>query len=348
MNMIIRFIVGENMSSKVLIIAEAGVNHNGDMNLAEELIDVAASSGADIVKFQSFKSINIVTADAPKAIYQKVLTNENESQIEMLKKLEIGEKDYARLIDRCNKNKIKFLSTPFDVESLKFLLSLNIDLIKIPSGEITNYPLLREIGKSNKDVIMSTGMTTIDDIKSALDVLSSFRTSDIAKVSLLHCTTEYPAPFSDINLYAIRTLAQEFQLPVGYSDHSEGIEVPIAAVALGARIIEKHFTLDKTLPGPDHKASLNPDELKKMINAIRNIEISLGDGKKNIMNSERKNMLIARKSIVASKDISQGEKFSEDNITSKRPGIGISPMRWNEVLSLKAKRNFRKDELIEL
>jgi N-acetylneuraminate synthase len=317
---------------KVLIIAEAGVNHNGDIELAKKLINVAAEAGADYVKFQTFKAEKLASKLAVKADYQIKNTNENAtSQVDMLRKLELKEEVYPALIEHCNSNKIKFLSSPFDEESVDFLANLGIALFKIPSGEITNYPYLNKIGKLNKEVILSTGMCEMNDIKAALDLLISSGTSK-EKISVLHCNTEYPTPINDVNLNAMLTIEKEFGINIGYSDHTVGIEVPIAAVALGATIIEKHFTLDKTMSGPDHKASLEPKELKAMVDAIRNIEQALGNGIKKPSASEQKNMVIARKSIHFSKKINAGEILQISDLSMKRPGNGISPMKINQVL----------------
>lgn len=327
---------------KVIIIAEAGVNHNGSLERAKELIVEASRAGADYIKFQTFKAETLVSKDAQKAEYQVKNTGDNSSQFDMLKKLELSEEDHFELIDYCNQNNIKFMSSPFDVISIQFLNKLNLDFFKIPSGEITNYPFLKEIAKYDKPIILSTGMSTIQEIEDALNVLSG------KEVYVLHCNTEYPTPMSDVNLRAMNTIGEKFNVEIGYSDHTIGIEVPIAAVALGARVIEKHFTLDKNLPGPDHKASLEPHELTEMIKSIRNIEVALGSVEKKPSLSELKNKDIARKSIVASADIAEGEVFTEDNITTMRPGSGISPMKWNDVISKTAKRSFRKYEVIEL
>lgn len=331
--------------SKVFIIAEAGVNHNGDIEIAKKLVDEAVLAGADAVKFQTFKAENLVCRNAEKAAYQKETTDIGESQFEMLKKLELTPDMHEQLICYCRQKKIEFLSTPFDIDSLYYLIRCGLDIIKIPSGEITNYPLLREVGKTGKKVILSSGMSTLDEVKDAVKVLTD---NGSVEVTVLHCNTEYPTPFVDVNLNAMLTLKSELGVCVGYSDHTQGIEVPIAAVALGASVIEKHFTLDKNMEGPDHKASLEPDELCAMIRAIRNIELALGDGEKKPSGSERKNIDIARKSIVAKCDIKADEIFTENNLTTKRPGSGISPMRWNEIMDQKAKRDFRMDELIEI
>ena len=332
-------------TSKVFIIAEAGVNHNGSLDLSYQLIDVAKSAGADAVKFQTFKAENVVSRLADKAEYQKKTTGTDKSQLEMIKKLELSFDDFIKLKKYCDKKEIMFLSTPFDHQSIDFLNELGLDTFKIPSGEIINLPYLRKIGSLNKKLIMSTGMANLGEVESAIDILVKSGTKR-ANITILHCTTNYPCPYEEVNLKAMLTLKEAFKVPVGYSDHTLGIEVPIAAVALGAKIIEKHFTLDKKLPGPDHKASLEPAELKKMIKAIRNIEIALGDGIKKPNISEIEIMKVVRKSIVASKSIKKGEMFTKTNITVKRPGIGISPMRWDEVIGERANRDFKDDELI--
>ena len=331
----------------VLIIAEAGVNHNGDLDNAIKLIEVAARAGADIVKFQTFSAKKLATKYAHKAEYQKRSTNAAEDQLKMLEKLELKLPYYKILIDHCRKNKIQFLSTAFDLDSLYFLSSLHLPLFKIPSGEITNYPYLRKIAGFKKRVILSTGMSTIGEIDDAIRVLMQFGLQR-KYITLLHCNTEYPTPYRDVNLSAMLTMKQTFGVDVGYSDHTTGIEIPIAAVALGATVIEKHFTLDKNMEGPDHKASLEPIELAAMVRSIRNIELSIGDGIKQPTSSELKNKEIARKSIVANRIIRKNEIFTEKNITAKRPGNGISPMQWNNILGKKASRNFNEDELIEL
>jgi N,N'-diacetyllegionaminate synthase len=328
-----------------LIIAEAGVNHNGDISLAKKMIEVAASAGADIVKFQTFKSESLVTKSATKAEYQKQTTGSTGSQLDMLKKLELNPSQHIELIDACAEHNIQFLSTPFDMESVDYLESLNLKRWKIPSSEITNLPYLIKIAKTGKPVILSSGMSTMEEIRTAIDTLKSNGTGEIA---LLHCNSEYPTPFKDANLRAILTLKDAFNVPVGYSDHTPGIEAAIAAVALGAIIVEKHFTLDKKMEGPDHPASLEPHELNEMVRAIRNIEEALGTGEKTPSLSEKKNIAIARKSIVAKRNIQKGEILTEDNITTKRPGTGISPMRWFEVLGNNTIRDFKEDEFIEL
>ncbi len=335
------------MMDKVFIIAEAGVNHNGSLELAMRLADAAAEAGADVVKFQTFKAANIVTKDASKADYQKETTGEGSSQYEMLRKLELSPSDHETLIEHCRRIGIRFWSTAFDLESVDFLHSLGLGLWKIPSGEITNYPYLRKIAGFNEQVIMSTGMSTEEDIRNALDALAR-NGQDLDKVILMHCNTQYPTPMEDVNLRAIDTMRTKFGLPVGYSDHTQGIEVPVAAVARGAVAIEKHFTLDRNMEGPDHKASLSPSELKEMVTAVRNIEKALGSGEKRVSKSEAGNMAVARKSIVAARPIAKGETFTEKNLAVKRPGSGISPMRWEEIIGKKAIRDFKEDELIEI
>lgn len=330
----------------VLIIAEAGVNHNGSMELAKRLIDAAADAGVDYVKFQTFKAANLVTKEAKQAEYQQ-RNAQDDSQYAMLKKLELSQEQHYELIDYCKQKGVRFWSTAFDMDSVDFLHELKLGLWKIPSGEITNYPYLKKIAQFGEPVILSTGMSTNEDIDAAIKALCD-NGMKREQITLLHCNTEYPTPMLDVNLRAMQQMKEHFGVKVGYSDHTPGIEVPIAAVALGAEVIEKHFTLDKTLPGPDHKASLEPQELKAMVSAIRNIEQALGDSEKHVSDSERKNMPIARKSIVAARDIKQGELLTEENLTTKRPGNGISPMRWNEVIGTKAVRDFKIDELIEL
>lgn len=328
----------------VYIIAEAGVNHNGNFEVACKLVDAAKDAGVDCIKFQTFKSKNLVSHNAQKAEYQKDTTGGG-SQAEMLKKLELNYDEFLALKDYCDKVGICFLSTPFDFESIDFLNSINIQFWKIPSGEITNYPYLVALATTGKPVVMSTGMCEMAEIIAAIDVLRNNGTKDI---KLLHCNTEYPTPFEDVNLRAMQTMRDSLGLDVGYSDHTKGIEVPVAAVALGATVIEKHFTLDRNMEGPDHKASLEPDELKAMVSSIRHIEQALGNGDKIPSPSEKKNIAVVRKSIVAKTDIKEGDIFSENNVTVKRPGTGISPMRWLEVIGTKAVRDFEEDELIEL
>jgi N,N'-diacetyllegionaminate synthase len=331
---------------KMLIIAEAGVNHNGNLELAMQLIDAAASAGADIVKFQTFSAKKLVTQNATKAAYQKRGTGESETQQEMLKGLELSRDDHQLLIKHCQNRSITFLSTGFDISSIDLLIELGINCIKIPSGEITNLPYLRHIGGLGKPVILSTGMANLSEIEGAIAVLETAG-SLREKITVLHCNTEYPTPMEDVNLRAMQSIHQAFGVQVGYSDHTAGIEVPIAAVALGATVIEKHFTLDRTLPGPDHKASLEPDELAAMVKAIRNIELALGDGIKRPSPSETPNKNIARKSLVAAKAIRAGESFSESNLAVKRPGSGVSPMRWDEYIGRIATRDYAVDELID-
>ena len=335
--------------SRVLVIAEAGVNHNGSIENAFRLIDAAVDAGVDYVKFQTFKSENLVAKSAKKADYQIQNTgNSIDSQYEMLKKLELSQDDHELLIDYCKQQNIQFFSTAFDLESLAYLKEIGLDLVKVPSGEITNLPYLRKAAQLFKKVILSTGMCTMEDIEAAINVFLAEGISE-DEITILHCNTEYPTPMNDVNLKAMLSIQQEFGTDVGYSDHTLGIEVPVAAVALGASVIEKHFTLDKTMEGPDHAASLEPDELKQMVKAIRNIEqVISGDGIKKPSDSEMKNIEIARKSIVASKPISIGEVFTEDNITIKRPGTGISPMKWDEVVGKVASRDYLTDDLIQL
>lgn len=333
---------------RTLIIAEAGVNHNGDIAKAKALIDKGAEAGVDYVKFQTFKASNLVTKQAKRAAYQDKNTQDNDSQYEMLKKLELSQAVHQELIDYCTKKGVQFLSTGFDFESLEFLAGLGITIAKIPSGEITNLLYLRKVATLFPEVILSTGMATITEIKDAIKVFTDNGVSK-DKIIVLHCNTEYPTPMEDVNLKAMLHIQRELGVPVGYSDHTLGIEVPIAAVALGATVIEKHFTLDKNLPGPDHKASLEPEELKAMVMAIRNIEKAIGgSGLKEVSKSEAKNKAIARKSIVATKTIKKGDLFSAENLTVKRPGTGISPMQWDEVIGKIAKKDFEEDDLIEL
>jgi len=328
----------------VCIIAEAGVNHNGSYEIACELVDAAKNAGADYIKFQTFKSKNLVSDTAQKADYQKNTTGDG-TQADMLKRLELSYDEFFLLKEYCDKVGICFLSTPFDIDSIHFLNSLNMPFWKVPSGEVTNYPYLVEIAKTNKPVVMSTGMCNISEIDEAIKVLES---NGVREIRLLHCNTEYPTPYEDVNLRAMETLRNKFGLEVGCSDHTNGIEVPVAAAALGASIIEKHFTLSRDMEGPDHKASLEPHELAEMVSCIRHIEIAMGTGEKTPSSSEKKNITIARKSIVAAKKIIEGEILTEENITVKRPGTGICPMRWNEVLGTKAIRDFNEDEQIEI
>lgn len=333
---------------KTLIIAEAGVNHNGDAALARRLIEAAAASGADLVKFQTFSAERLVTANAAKAPYQVAAAGPGEeSQRSMLKRLELSPQLHASLIEHCRSCGIRFFSTAFDLQGVDLLVELGADLFKVPSGEITNLPYLRHIGSHGKPVILSTGMASLGEIEAALGVLEQAGTPR-NRITVLHCTTEYPAPMAEVNLRAMQTIQRAFDVAVGYSDHTVGIEVAVAAVALGAAVIEKHFTLDRNLPGPDHKASLEPAELRAMIAAIRNIEQALGSGIKSLTPSEAKNIDVARKSLVAARPIRTGETFTADNLTTKRPGIGVSPMRWDEVIGRRAQRDFGADELIEL
>jgi len=333
------------MDHHVLIIAEAGVNHNGDLALARRLIEVAAEAGADLVKFQTFNADRLVTPSARKADYQTRNSGGGETQHQMLRRLELTPAQHHELIAHCQTRGIGFFSTGFDIESVDFLVGLGLDKFKIPSGEITNLPYLRHIGRHGKEIILSTGMATLGDIEAAIEALEQAGTPR-SRLTVLHCTTEYPTPMNEVNLRAMQSIAQAFGVRVGYSDHTPGIEVAIAAVALGATIIEKHFTLDRNLPGPDHKASLEPAELKAMVAAIRNIEVALGDGVKRLTPSEAKNKPIARKSLVASRAIREGEIFCAENITTKRPGTGISPMRWDEVMGQVAQRNYKADDPI--
>ena len=335
------------MKDRVYIIAEACSNHNGNLDIAKRMVDVAVEAGADAVKFQAFKSEKLVSKYAPKAEYQKESTGSKESQFEMLKKLELNEDAHKELMKYCKKKKITYLCTPFDLESIDLLNRLDLKVFKIPSGEITNLPYLRKIGDLRKNIIMSTGMANLKEIGDALNILIKYGTSK-KNITILHCNTEYPTSFEDVNLLAMLTIKKAFKVDVGYSDHTLGIEIPIAAAALGAKVIEKHFTLDKNMAGPDHRASLEPDGLRAMVKGIRDIEKALGSGIKRPSLSELKNTPIARKSIVASRGIKKGEMFSEENITAKRPGFGISPMKWDKVISKKAKRDFKEDELIEL
>ena len=331
--------------NKVFVIAEAGVNHNGSVELAKKLIDVASESGADAVKFQTFKAEKLVSKNAQKADYQKQTTDTKESQFDMIKKLELDMDTHKELMAYCKTKNILFLSTPFDHDSIELLNDLGLEILKIPSGEITNLPYLRHIGKLNKKVILSTGMADIGEIEDALDVLMSAGTNK-ENITVLHANTMYPTPMEDVNLKAMVTIGNTFDIAFGYSDHTLGIEVDIAAVAMGAVCIEKHFTLDKTMEGPDHKASLEPDELKAMVKAIRNIELALGSSIKKPSKSETPNIQIARKSIIAKSNIKKGEIFTENNLTIKRPGMGINPMRWDEVLGTIALKDYHEDELI--
>ena len=332
----------------VLIIAEAGVNHNGSMKIAKQLVDAAVEASVDIIKFQTFKAEKLVSKTAKQAEYQKNnIGDGNDSQYEMLKKLELSEENHEELIAYCREKGIRFWSTAFDFESMDYLYSLGLGLWKIPSGEITNYPFIRKIASYGEDVIMSTGMCEKKDIQNAMDVLLRYGVRK-EQITLLHCNTQYPTPFQDVNLNAMASIMHEFDIQVGYSDHTLGIEVPIAAVALGAKVIEKHFTIDRNLPGPDHKASLEPHELKSMVSAIRHIEQALGNGIKRVSDSEKANIPVARKSIVAACPIKKGELLTEENLTVKRPGTGLSPMLWNEVVGTIAIKDYEEEDLIQL
>jgi len=330
-----------------LIIAEVGVNHNGDIELAKKLIKAAADAGADLVKFQTFNAEMLVTHTAPKAEYQMRTTDGAQSQLTMLRQLELDAEMHNSLIAHSSSHNIGFFSTGFDIESLDYLASLGAKRFKIPSGEITNLPYLRHVGAFGKPLILSTGMATLGEIEAALDVLEVAGTPR-SQIIVLHCNTEYPTPMQDVNLRAMCSIRDAFDVAVGYSDHTLGIEVPIAAVAMGATVIEKHLTLDRNLPGPDHKSSLEPEEFAAMVRAIRNIEQAIGDGIKRPSASEAKNMSIARKSLVASKPILAGEQYTPENVTAKRPSTGISPMRWDEVIGRLAPRDFAVDESITL
>lgn len=332
---------------RTLVIAEAGVNHNGDIQIAKQLIAAAKDAGADLVKFQTFKASNLVTKSASKASYQIETTGQDESQYTMIQKLELSKTDHEELINECKKQGIGFFSTAFDPESFDMLVEMGLNQVKIPSGELTNLPLIRHITKHGLPVMLSTGMATLGEVEATIEAIEQAGTPR-SQITVLHCTTEYPAPMVDVNLKAMVNMGNALGVSFGYSDHTPGIEIPIAAVALGAKVIEKHFTLDRNLPGPDHQASLEPDELKAMISAIRNVELALGDGIKRPSASELKNKPIARKSLVALRPIQAGEKFDLTNIGTKRPGTGISPMRWDAVIGSVAKRNFAPDELIEL
>ena len=336
-----------NTCEKTLIIAEAGVNHNGSLELAYKLIDAASEADADVVKFQTFKADNLVTQSAAKSEYQLGTTDSKETQFEMIKKLELTHEMHLQLISRCKEKGIRFSSTGFDTSSVDLLIELGVDFLKIPSGEITNLPYLRHVGSKELPIILSTGMCTILEVKNALEILemAGAKKSDI---TVLHCNTQYPTPMEDVNLRAMFSIEKELGVSVGYSDHTLGIEVPIATVAMGATVIEKHFTLDRTMEGPDHSASLEPYELKQMVYFIRNIEKAMGDGQKQPSKSEEANIGVVRKSIVATKYIKAREKFTEENLAVKRPGTGISPMRWDELLGLEASKDFQADELISI
>jgi len=330
----------------VMVIAEAGVNHNGDPELAMHMVDQAAEAGADAVKFQTFRAESVVSADAPKAAYQESSAAGEESQLQLLQRLELDEATHRRLIARCADKGILFLSTAFDAASLNMLHGLGMSTFKIPSGEITNLPHLRHVGSLGGKVILSTGVSELEEVQAALEVLVDAGTAR-ERITVLHANTEYPTPYQDVNLRAMVTLARELDVAVGYSDHTLGIEVPIAAVAMGATVIEKHFTLDRKLPGPDHAASLEPGELKAMVDGIRHIECALGDGRKRVSPSEAKNRGVVRRSIVAARDIAKGERFTEENLTAKRPGDGLSPMLWDQIIGTTARRAYRRDERID-
>lgn len=332
---------------KIFIIAEAGVNHNGSLTIAKKLVDQAVAAGADAIKFQTFKTENVISINAPKADYQKKHTFKDETQFDMVKKLELDKNAHIELIEYCKDKGILFLSTPFDLESIDLLNMLNLKIFKIPSGEITNLPYLRKIASLHKKIILSTGMANLKEINDALSILIKNGTKK-ENITVLHCNTEYPTPVEDANLLAMLTIKNRFGVKVGYSDHTLGIEVAIAAAALGATVIEKHFTLDRKMAGPDHEASLEPAELKQMIGLIRNIEKALGSSIKKPSKSETKNINVARKSIVAAKQISKGEFFTESNIIAKRPGNGISPMKWDKIIGRRAVKNFKSDELIRI
>jgi N,N'-diacetyllegionaminate synthase len=333
------------MSTPVTIIAEAGVNHNGDLDTARKMIEVAASSGADYIKFQTFKTEKLVTASARKASYQEIQTGTEGSQFSMLKKLELNEQDHIGLMEHSRKFGIRMISTPFDEESAEMLNRLNVELFKVGSGDLTNILLLRQLAKYNKPLILSTGMADLPEIRQALEIVTAAGLPK-SRITLLHANTDYPTPYTDVNLLAMQTMASEFGVRVGYSDHTDGIEVAIAAVALGALVIEKHFTLDRNMEGPDHKASLEPAELHALVRSIRNIELALGSSKKEPSAGEKKNMAAARKSIVAACPIYKGEQFTPENLTVKRPGTGICPLRWDKIIGTFALRDYRTDELI--
>ena len=328
------------------VIAEAGVNHNGDLHLAKKLVDAAVDAGADVVKFQTFQASQLATQYAQQAVYQKKSLDKSESQLQMLKRFELQPQDYSVLTDYCQQRNIEFLSTAFDIESIDLITSLKLKRLKVPSGEITNLPYLRHIASKGKPVILSSGMSNLSDIESALMALENSGLSR-GQITVLHCTTEYPAPPDEVNLRAMNTIAHAFGIKVGYSDHTVGINVPVAAVAMGASVIEKHLTLDRNMKGPDHKASLEPDQFSSMVHAIRTIEQALGDGIKKATESEIPNKIIARKSLVASRLIRKGEQFTEFNLTCKRPGSGISPMHWDLLIGRASTREYLPDELIE-
>jgi N,N'-diacetyllegionaminate synthase len=336
----------EAIAAQTLVIAEAGVNHNGDLDMALRLVDVAADAGADFVKFQTFSANRLATAAARKADYQAATSGGDESQLAMLRRLELSAEAHVQIVARCRERSIAFLSTGFDIESVDFLIGLGIPLIKIPSGELTNLPYLRHVGALGLPTVLSTGMAELDEVAQAITALETAGLPR-KRLTVLHCTTEYPAPYADVNLRAMQAMRSAFGVEVGYSDHTPGIEVAIAAVALGARVIEKHFTLDCDLPGPDHRASLRPEQLVAMVRAIRNVELALGSRDKRPSDAERKNKAVARKSIVAARAIQAGELFSADNLTVKRPGTGVSPMRWDELIGRPARRDYVIDEMIE-
>jgi len=339
--------MSNNTFGSTLIIAEAGVNHNGSLELAYKLIDKASEAGADLVKFQTFKAEYLVTESASKANYQLGTTDSKETQFEMIKKLELNDEMHLKLISRCREKGIRFSSTGFDTSSVDFLIKLGVGFLKVPSGEITNLPYLRHVGSKGLPIILSTGMCTMLELRNVVKILE-LAGSKKSDITVLHCNTEYPTPMEDVNLLAMLSIEKELGVKVGYSDHTLGIEVPVAAVAMGATIIEKHFTLDRGMDGPDHAASLEPNELKQMVDSIRNIEKAMGDGQKKPSKSEDANLGVARKSIVASKNIKAGEKFTEENIAVKRPGTGLCPMRWDELLGLEAKKDFQADELVSI
>jgi len=339
--------MSNNTFGSTLIIAEAGVNHNGSLELAYKLIDKASEAGADLVKFQTFKAEYLVTESASKANYQLGTTDSKETQFEMIKKLELNDEMHLKLISRCREKGIRFSSTGFDTSSVDFLIKLGVGFLKVPSGEITNLPYLRHVGSKGLPIILSTGMCTMLEVRNVVKILE-LAGSKKSDITVLHCNTEYPTPMEDVNLLAMLSIEKELGVKVGYSVHTLGIEVPVAAVAMGATIIEKHFTLDRGMDGPDHAASLEPNELKQMVDSIRNIEKAMGDGQKKPSKSEDANLGVARKSIVASKNIKAGEKFTEENIAVKRPGTGLCPMRWDELLGLEAKKDFQADELVSI
>lgn len=333
--------------TNTFIIAEVGVNHNSDVGLAFEMIDAAAESGADAVKFQAAIPDLVVTAQAPKSEYQKINRNLQETQLDLIRSLHLPLKEFFKLKERCEKRNVVFFASAFDLVSLDFIEKLGQEFHKVPSGEITNFPYLQKIGEFNKATLLSTGMSNINEIRDALDVLKTSGLEE-RKITILHCNTQYPTPFDDVNLRVLKTLRDSFGTAVGYSDHTDGFLVAVAAVALGATVIEKHFTLNQNLPGPDQKASLEPSNFRSMVESIRNIEVAMGSDKKTLTKSESENITLVRRSIVASKPIKEGEQFSSDNIVAKRPANGLSPMRWNLVIGKQAKRDFHKDELIEL